>query len=136
MNRDPVAPLTSLFLDADTAADEREREFERAEIQNTLRDAEFAARQYLSQFEASVLVRIAQRKYQLRQQTADFWPHALPAEAPPEAHLAADMLRHLRELRSQLPKEPKLGQAVYLGMLCERLRRTARPQETWSSRSA
>jgi hypothetical protein len=111
-------------------------------IESHLCPNEVAAKQFLSRFVARVLVRTQRRKYQLLNQSADQWPHTLPGDAPPEALVAAKLLRHIHELRDALDRHDAVGcawHALNVGQLGERFRAALATEEarpTWSSRSA
>jgi hypothetical protein len=95
--------------------------------------AEVAAWQYLSRFVARVLVRTHRRKYELLNQSADRWPHTLPGDAPPAALMAAELLRHMHELREALERRDALGaawHAMNVGQLGERFQNATASEET------
>lgn len=90
------------------------------DFESLLADATALARRYLSRFESLVLVRVERRRYRLIEQTADHWPHALPAGAPPQAEQAAELLRRahaLREAVAQQALSPAVAEALEVGRL-------------------
>jgi hypothetical protein len=102
-------------------------------IESHLCPVEVAAKQYLSRFVARVLVRTQRRKYELLNQSADRYPHTLPGDAPPAAILAAELLRHLHELRDALDRRNAVDvawHAMNVGQLGERFQNAAGSEET------
>lgn len=90
------------------------------DLDRLLTDLERPAKDLLQQYSARVLVRTERRRYQLRAQTADHWPHTLPSDAPPAAERAAELLRHIRYVRDSLQHEAltaAVWHALHIGLL-------------------
>jgi hypothetical protein len=66
-------------------------------------------------------------------QSADRYPHTLPGDAPATAILAAELLRHLHELREALDRRNSVDaawHAMNVGQLGERFQSAAASEET------
>jgi hypothetical protein len=90
------------------------------DLDRLLTDLERPAKDLLQNYSARVLVRTERRRYQLRSQTADHWPHTLPNDAPPEAERAAELLRHIRYVRDSLQHDAMtaaIWHALHIGLL-------------------